>query len=219
MFKEKKYTIIKSAISKELSDFVYNYFLLKRKVARTYFDLKFISPFTEFFGVWNDKQVPETYSHYGDIAMETLLEKLLPLMKEKTELNLIPTYAYARIYKKGDILKRHKDRPSCEISTTLNLGGDVWSIYLSPNENVGIAESDGGKKGITTSSNAKGIKVDLEPGDMLIYSGCILEHWREPFEGENCGQVFLHYNNVDTQGDKNIYDGRPHLGLVSGFRR
>ena len=50
MFKEKKYTIIKSAISKELSDFIYNYFLLKRKVARTYFDLKFISPFTEYFG-------------------------------------------------------------------------------------------------------------------------------------------------------------------------
>jgi len=219
MFKEKKYTIIKSAISKELSDFIYNYFLLKRKVARTYFDLKFISPFTEYFGVWNDKQVPETYSHYGDIAMETLLEKLLPLMKEKTELNLIPTYAYARIYKKGDILKRHKDRTSCEISTTLNLGGNPWPIYLSPDENVGIPESDGGEKGITTASNAKGIKVDLEPGDMLIYSGCVLEHWREEFKGENCGQVFLHYNNVDTQGDKNIYDGRPHLGLVSKFRR
>jgi hypothetical protein len=26
--------------------------------------------------------------------------------------------------KKDAILKRHKDRPSCEISTTLNLGGD-----------------------------------------------------------------------------------------------
>jgi len=54
---------------------------------------------------------------------------------------------------------------------------------------------------------------------MLIYSGCILEHWREEFKGENCGQVFLHYNNVDTQGDKNIYDGRPHLGLVSSFKK
>jgi hypothetical protein len=219
MFKEKKYTVIKSAISKELSNFIYNYFLLKRKVARTYFDQKFISPFTQYFGVWNDKQIPETYSHYGDIAMETLLEKLLPLMKEKTKLNLIPTYAYARIYKKGDILKRHKDRTSCEISTTLNLGGDSWPIYLSPDENVGIPEKNGGEKGITVSSNAKGIKVDLEPGDMLIYSGCILEHWREEFKGENCGQVFLHYNNVDTQGDKNIYDNRPHLGLVASFKK
>jgi hypothetical protein len=218
-FKNNKYTLIKKAISKEKADFIYKYFLLKRKVAKTLFDINYISPFTEYLGVWNDKQVPETYSHYSDIAMEILLEELLPLMKKETNLNLIPTYSYARIYKKGDVLKRHKDRPSCEISTTLNLGGDSWPIYLSPNENVGIPESDGGKKGITVSSNAKGIKVDLEPGDMLVYSGCILEHWREEFKGENCGQVFLHYNNVDTQGDKNIYDGRIHLGLPASLKK
>jgi len=218
-FKNNKYALIKKAISKEKADFIYKYFLLKRKVARTLFDINYISPFTEYLGVWNDKQVPETYSHYSDIAMEILLEELLPLMKKETNLNLIPTYSYARIYKKGDVLKRHKDRPSCEISTTLNLGGDSWPIYLSPNENVGIPESDGGKKGITVSSNAKGIKVDLEPGDMLVYSGCILEHWREEFKGENCGQVFLHYNNVDTQGDKNIYDGRIHLGLPASLKK
>ena len=28
-----------------------------------------------------------------------------------------------------------------------------------------------------------GIKVDLKPGDMLLYSGCELEHWRDPFPG------------------------------------
>ena len=219
MFKDKKYVIIKEAISKELAAFIYKYFLLKRDVAQTFFDSRYISPFTEYFGVWNDKQVPNTYSHYSDIVMETLLLQLGNLMEKKTELKLIPTYSYARIYKKGDVLKRHKDRPSCEISTTLNLGGDPWPIYLSPDENVGIAELDGGQKGITTSSNAKGLKVvDLEPGDMLVYSGCVLEHWREEFKGDNCGQVFLHYNNFATQGENNKYDGRPHLGLPSDFR-
>jgi hypothetical protein len=49
------------------------YFLLKRKVARTLFDERYISQFTTEFGVWNDEQVPNTYSHYADIAMETLL--------------------------------------------------------------------------------------------------------------------------------------------------
>ena len=218
MFKDKKYIIIKEAISKELAAFIYKYFLLKRDVARTFFDSRYISPFTEYFGVWNDKQVPNTYSHYSDIVMETLLLQLGNLMEEKTELKLIPTYSYARIYKKGDVLKRHKDRPSCEISTTLNLGGDPWPIYLSPDENVGIPEFNGGVKGITTSSSAKGLKVDLEPGDMLVYSGCVLEHWREEFKGDNCGQVFLHYNNVATQGENNKYDGRPHLGLPSDFK-
>jgi len=213
-FKDKKYKIVKSVISKELADFVYSYFCMKRKVARFLFDNSYLSPFRSEFGTWSDEQIPNTYSHYGDIAMETLLEKLLPLMKKETDLNLIPTYAYARIYKKNDILHRHKDRPSCEISTTLNLGGDLWPIFLEPEKNVGVP----GENGITAESNNPGIKIDLEPGDMLIYSGCIFEHWRETFQGENCGQVFLHYNNVETQGKKNIYDSRPFLGLPADFK-
>ena len=217
-FQNNKYTVIKKAISKEMADFIYKYFLLKRQAVRTLLDTKYISPFTNYLGTWSDEQVPNTYSHYADIAMEVLLAGLLPLMKKETNLNLIPTYSYARIYKKGDILKRHKDRPSCEISTTLNLGGDPWPIYLSPNENVGIPEVEGGEKGITKSSNAKGIKIDLNPGDMLIYSGCDLEHWREKFDGDDCGQVFLHYNNVDTQGLNNKFDGRLHLGLPSDLK-
>jgi hypothetical protein len=202
-FKEKKFTIIKNAISKELADFCYNYFLMKRQVAKTMFDTRYISQFTEYFGIWNDSQVPETYSHYSDIVMETLLFKLLPIMEKHTKLKLNPNYSYARIYKKGDILHRHKDRFSCEISTTLNLGGDPWPIYLEPS----------GKEG------KEGIKVDLNFGDMLIYRGNELEHWREKFKGENCCQVFLHYNNLKTEGSKeNIYDRRPHLGLPGSFK-
>ena len=201
-FKKNKYTVIKKAISIELAQFCYDYFVMKKQVARTLFDTGFISKFTNYFGIWNDPQVPETYSHYADIVMETLLLKLLPLMKDKTGLKLNPNYSYARIYKKGDILKRHKDRFSCEISTTLNLGGDQWPIYLEPS----------GKE------NLKGIKVNLDQGDMLIYRGNELEHWREEFTGKICAQVFLHYNNLNTEGaDKNIYDGRPHLGLPDNF--
>ena len=203
-FKKDKYVIIKEAISEDLAKFCYDYFMMKRKVARTMFDTKYISQFTEYFGVWNDQQVPETYSHYSDIVMETLLEKLLPLMEKNTGLKLNPNYSYARIYKKGDILKRHKDRFSCEISTTLNLGGCPWPIYLEPS----------GKERL------KGIKVDLKSGDMLVYKGNELEHWREEFNGENCAQVFLHYNNIKTKGSKeNIYDRRPHLGLPAWFKK
>lgn len=35
------------------------------------------------------------------------------------------------------------------------------------------------KKVLLTSSNNKGSKVILQPGDMLVYKGMILEHWRE----------------------------------------
>ena len=165
---------------------------------------------------WNDDQIPNTYSHYADIAMETLLEKVRPIMEEKSGVKLVPTYSYARIYKKGDVLHRHKDRSSCEISTTVNLGGDPWSIYLEPDVNVGhLDENDDYVPGTN-----KGVKVDLEPGDMLMYKGCILEHWREAFKGENCVQVFLHYNDASgTNATRNTYDSRPFLGLPTDFRK
>jgi hypothetical protein len=196
-FKKDKYQVIKSAISKELADFCYQYFLNKREVARHMFDERFISQFTEYFGVWNDEQIPETYSHYADIVMETLLQKVKPIMEKESGLNLIETYSYARIYKKGDELIRHKDRYSCEISTTMNLGGDDWPIFLEPD-----------------------IKVNLSQGDMLIYRGCDLEHWREPFEGEDCAQVFLHYNDASSKdAEQNKFDGRPFIGLPSYFKQ
>ena len=202
-FKEKHFFVIKNAISKDVAEFAYNYFLMKRRVARTFFDTRYISPYTTEYGVWNDDQVPNTYSHYSDIAMETLLERLTEPMSKETGLNLIPTYSYARIYKKGDVLKRHKDRYSCEVSMTMNLGGDPWPIYLEPS-----GETD-----------KEGVKIDLEPGDALIYRGCEVEHWREAFEGENCGQVFLHYNDASGENaEENRYDTRPFLGLPSWFK-
>ena len=188
-FKQNKYQVIRNAISYDLANFCFNYFLLKRDAIKFMYDNNFIAE-NSMHGTWKDKQVPGVYSIYADHVMETLLVKTLPVMKEKTGLDLLPTYSYARVYEKGSILEKHKDRPSCEISTTLNLGGDLWPIYV------------------------EGIKIDLNPGDMLIYAGCELEHWREPFEGSICGQVFLHYNHVDGPFAKtNLYDKRPLLGI------
>ena len=206
MFKKNKYVVIKQAISKDLAGFVANYFLMKKQVYDTCRQTRFISPYEILLGDYEptDGQIPHTYSSYSDIAMETLMLKCQPIMEKITGLKLTPAYTYARIYKYGDVLKRHKDRFSCEISTTMNLGGDLWPIYLEPS----------GKEGM------KGIKVDLKPGDMLVYRGCELEHWRNKFKGKECIQAFLHYNNRKTPGAKeNMFDRRPHLGLPSWFKR
>ena len=65
----------------------------------------------------------------------------------------------------------------------------------------------------------EGKKVNLKPGDMLVYKGNLCEHWREAFAGEDCGQVFLHYNNAKTKGaEENMYDARAHVGLPSWFK-
>ena len=205
-FKKNKYLVIKKVIDKDLALFLKNYLCVKKQVYDTCIKEKQISPFETMLGFYETKQhqIPNTYSCYSDIAMETLMLKCQPIMEKATGLKLYPAYTYARIYKKGDELKRHKDRFSCEISTTMNLGGDPWDIYLEPS----------GKKGM------KGIQVQLDPGDMLVYRGIDLEHWRKKFKGKECVQVFLHYNNSKTPGAKeNIFDGRPHIGLPGWIKR
>jgi len=225
MFKKKKYTVIKQAISKDLASFIANYFLMQKQVYDTCRERRYLSPFETIIGYYEgkDEQIPNTYSQYANMAMETLLLKCLPDMEKATNLKLYPAYTYARIYKKGDILKRHKDRFSCEISTTMNLGGDPWPIYLNPNPKAGHTYGPHfGEHNIQRYSPTKdkGVKVDLKPGDMLVYSGCELEHWREKFKGKECVQVFLHYNNRKTPGARdNMFDKRPHLGLPSWFKR
>jgi hypothetical protein len=205
-----KYQVIKKAVSYELANFIFNYFLLKRDAVKWMYENN-ITYDNGMFGTWTDQQVPNTYSHYADPVMETLLVKVLPVMAQETGLDLVPTYSYARIYKHGDILKRHKDRPSCEISTTLNLGGDPWPIYI---DGTGADNVIDEQRNIIKPNAPEGTKVLLEVGDMLVYSGCELEHWREPFKGQVCGQVFLHYNHRNGLfADKNKFDKRPLLGV------
>ena len=215
-FKKNKYTIIRQAISKDLAAFVANYFLMQKQVYDTCKAARYFSPFENILGGYEDadNQIPFTYAQYANIAMETLLLKCQPIMEKTTGLKLDPNYTYARIYKKGDELKRHKDRFSCEISTTMNLGGDEWPIYIEAKKNVGTPES-----GFPAQTKNKGSEVTLKPGDMLVYKGMILEHWREAFIGKDCAQVFLHYNNQFSPGaDDNIFDSRPHLGLPPYFK-
>ena len=213
MFKEKKYTVIRNAISFELANFAFNYLLLKREAAAWMQNNNYISEFTPGFGTWKDKQIPNTYSIYSDMFMETLMMKVLPIMQQHTGLRLIPTYTYTRAYKKGDILHRHKDRPSCEISTTVNLGGDPWSIFIDPTGSDNILS--GSETTTVVKPNApEGVEVQLGVGDMLVYSGCELEHWSKPFEGNLCVQTFLHYNHADGRfAEKNKFDRRPMLGI------
>tara|TARA_R100001244_G_C5159230_1_gene130771 strand:+ start:795 stop:1430 length:636 start_codon:yes stop_codon:yes gene_type:complete len=201
-FKKDGFTVIKKVIDPKIADFVYTYFLMKAEVTQTFFNTKYISPFEQSWGLLGDEQCPKAYAHYADIAMETLLLQALPAVEKHTKLKLIPTYSYARVYTHGDELKRHKDRFSCEVSASVNLGGDLWPIYIDPTGKPGQA----------------GIKVGLTPGDMLIYKGDKSEHWREKFNGTKCVQVFLHYNSKTSGAKDNIFDGRPHLGLPLWFK-
>ena len=167
MFEIKKYQVIKNALSYDLANFIFNYFLLKRDAVKYMYQNNIHSQ-SSILGSWTDQQIPNTYSCYADFVMETLMMKVLPKMQQETGLQLLPTYSYARIYKKGDILKRHKDRPSCEISTTIHLGGNKWPIFIDGTGSDNVIDE---YKNIHKPNAPKGTKVLLDVGDMLVYSG------------------------------------------------
>jgi len=146
-----------------------------------------------------DEQVPDTPCAYGDLMMDGLLTSLLPEIERASGLALFPTYSYFRVYKPGDTLAKHTDRPSCEISVTLCLGfegGKSWPIWIE------------GPRGSSA--------VSLAPGDALLYRGAECAHWRKAFEGQRQAQVFLHY--VDQNGpcaEWKFDKGRSTAGLRS----
>ena len=139
--------------------------------------------------------IKNTFSIYSAICFESLSLILNQKMNEVTGLNLFTTYTYARIYYNGAILTPHIDRKSCEYSTTICIDStDLWNFYIN-----------GRDKKIKT--------IKLNPGDMCVYSGSELEHWREPYNGQKQMQCFLHY--VDSNGPYKDFkfDKRPMMGI------
>jgi hypothetical protein len=133
---------------------------------------------------------------YGDTLTESILLHLKPAMEQSTGLSLFPTYSYLRIYETGAVLARHKDRHACEISASLTIGCDAhepWPLCL---------ESQGRQRSIT-----------LGPGDMLVYRGREVPHWRERFDGGYWIQAFFHYVDADGPLASYRFDGRRGVGL------
>jgi hypothetical protein len=146
----------------------------------------------------DDPAVPGTPSIGGDAVMDQLLVDLLPRVEDATELELYPTYSYFRVYKHGDVLRKHRDRPACEVSLSVCLGCEPnapWPIWI---------EGPGGSAA-----------VGLGPGDAVLYRGIECAHWREACPGTRVAQVFLHY--VDKHGPNSDwkYDKGPPLPRVS----
>ena len=122
--------------------------------------------------------------------MESLLVNKLPLMEKETNLKLFPTYTYWRMYTKFATLKKHQDRPSCEISVTVTLHstGEKWPIRMGNNW------------------------IDIAPGDAVIYEGCDIEHERKEYDGDGHSQVFLHYVDQNGKNKDYKYDKRHGVG-------
>ena len=181
-FEQNGYVVLQNVLPKEKCD------ELVQHMFKLYEDGKLV----------RDDQCPLSDAVYGDPIFDNLLQNLAEPLGRAVGKRLLPTYSYARIYRPGDVLKKHKDRPACEISTTLTLGYDAivnWPIHFS--------NDDG------TVENA----VAMEPGEMAAYKGTEMVHWRKPFKGNWHCQVFLHFVDADGPYADQAMDGRKGLGI------
>jgi hypothetical protein len=184
IFDKTGYITVENAIDSDLRDFITQYALFKEMQS----------------DIIGDGQVLEAFSQYADPVMETLLLSLVPLMEKNTGLELDPTYSYFRIYRPGNDLKIHTDRPACEISATLCFNYEYhddnfyWPIYMESTE------------------------IKQKPGDLAIYKGCEIEHYRNLFYSQRDDvwhvQGFFHY--VDKNGPNKDwkFDRREFIGSL-----
>lgn len=184
-FKENGYEVIREFIDKDFVKFIQEYFFLRIKAGHAQL---------------GDDPSPTSYCFYGDPLIETILQTSINGLQDVIGYKLLPTYSYTRLYGKGDELKNHRDRSSCEISGTLALGfpdnDEINSIFFSQ-----------------CQDKLNPIEIKLNPGDLCLYRGCDLWHWREPFKQNWYLQAFLHYVDADGPYTDRIYDSRPYLGM------
>ena len=155
------------------------------------------------------KQTSETntdptsrYAFYADPLAETVLYNSREEIESICGRSLYPTYSYSRVYVRGDELKKHVDRSSCEISVSVNVAidGSPWPIWCRYKGNSAV-------------------KCVLEPGDAVVYKGCEVEHWREPLQHASINaQFMLHYVDADGPYASYKWDSRPSLGMPSNKR-
>jgi len=134
---------------------------------------------------------------YGECFSEALLLNKKKLIEKTIGEILLPTYSYARFYYYKGELKEHRDRSACEISITLNIFADKdWPLWFAPLKN----------------KKQKPKRIITKPGDAAVYEGCLYKHWRKPYSGKKCMQIFLHY--VRANGDYTNYakDEREYYG-------
>tara|TARA_Y100001937_G_scaffold85576_1_gene115737 strand:+ start:942 stop:1808 length:867 start_codon:yes stop_codon:yes gene_type:complete len=212
-FEENGWVKIEKYIDTNMANLLYHHIQLEAQ-RLAYLEDNSLQVDETMWGTFTDKQAPGDFSKYGDPIFDALLSLGTEKMCELTGKDLVPTYSYHRLYTQGTELKRHKDRPSCEISTTLCIGYDNSNVDASKYPDWDWPMFVGPKTG---EIGTEGMPIHMKPGDMLIYRGDVVEHWREPLWGNNHAQVFLHYNEKEGQYDI-PYDGRPLLGMPSTFR-
>lgn len=191
VFDEAGYVLIKNFVDEQTIQTISKYF--ENKIRRgEWIPHQEIAP-----------QEASKFGYYGDPLIEVMLQTCLPFVEENTGLELVPTYSYSRVYQEKEELLPHTDRPSCEISVTVNVActGDIWPIWMQ-------------------YKDRDPVKCMLNPGDAVIYKGCETTHWRRQLPEKQINvQFMLHYVDKNGSNAEYKFDKRELLGLDSVAHR
>lgn len=195
LFKKSGFYVYENAISEDTVNLLKTQFEMMMSVSAYQDGIKELN--YKNVTKYSDKQVPHSYPQYSHHAFESLMLVIQPKVEEVTGLTLYPCYTYARAMYEGAIMLKHKDRPSCQYSVTMCIDEDKDCEYPIYMENYAGEVNE----------------VYLAPGDMIVYNGTELNHWRERYTGKRQIQAFLHYVDANGQYADYKFDKRPILGI------
>ena len=125
-----------------------------------------------------DKERGDVMCCYAPPSSTYVVKRAKPILENLLGEELIPSYWFTTTYHNKGWMNCHTDRPSCEISVTLNICGDAkWPIKLKDLSN-------------------KKREVVTPVGHGVAYQGTIVPHWRSPLrthKNDRFMQLFLHY--------------------------
>lgn len=138
-------------------------------------------------GVYSGQYAPMAAFHWG----------LTPAVAEIAGCELVPSYAYFRVYQQGDLCLVHSDRGACEhsLSLTIELADELpWALCVG-NRHVDQQDPVSG----TDFAGDDFSEIPMRAGDAVLYRGVDRRHGRiSPNPNRWSAHLFLHW--VDAHG-------------------
>jgi hypothetical protein len=182
-FSRQKYVVAEGLLNPNLVKFLQSYYLHILK-GRTHFERDGTS-----------------LNGYGEACADAVLYGTTEKIEKVTGLQLNPGFSFVRLYRKGDLLRKHIDRGANEINCTIQIYAPTpWPL---------VAEVDG--KEVTVNQNC---------GDAFIYHGLEIPHWRDKYAGKEHLQLILaHVIKGGVHDELCSFDGRGQPEYAPGAHR
>lgn len=157
---------------------------------------------------------PELYGfHYPPLL--AFLWGLTPTIAGILGRDILPSYAYFRLYRESDVCYVHSDRMACEISLSLTLDysdGVPWALELAETATVPEprVEPDFG--------SAPFRAIEMAPGDGVLYQGVTRRHGRTtPNPNLWSAHLFCHWVARDGEFASHAFDGNADAARPVNF--